>query len=65
MTSEEKKIYLKEYRSRPGMKEKLNEYHRIYYKLNQQRLQLQRSALYHKHKLMKQNERDNQLHDNQ
>ena len=51
MTKEEKQEYNRAYRERPGMKEKLNNYYRIYRQLNKEVIQKSNSERYYKRKL--------------
>jgi hypothetical protein len=53
MTKEEKTEYNRAYRNRPGMKEKLNNYYRMYRMLNKEVIQKSNSERYYKRKLNK------------
>ena len=55
MTKEEKQEYNRAYRARLGMKEKLNNYYRIYRQLNKEVIQKSNSERYYKRKLNRQN----------
>jgi predicted patatin/cPLA2 family phospholipase len=55
MTKEEKTEYNRAYRNRPGMKEKLNNYYRMYRMLNKEVIQKSNSERYYKRKLNKLN----------
>ena len=55
MTKEEKQEYNRAYRERPVMKEKLNNYYRIYRQLNKEVIQKSNSERYYKRKLNRQN----------
>ena len=50
MTKEEKQEYNRAYRERPGVKEKLNNYYRIYRQLNKEVIQKSNSERYYKRK---------------
>jgi hypothetical protein len=53
MTKEEKTEYNRAYRNRPGMREKLNNYYRMYRMLNKEVIQKSNSERYYKRKLNK------------
>jgi hypothetical protein len=55
MTREENTAYHREYRQRPGIKEKLNQYYRLYRMLNRDDLQKSATERYHLRKLKKLN----------
>ena len=62
MTKEEKQEYNRAYRARPGMKEKLNNYYRIYRQLNKEVIQKSNSERYYKRKLNRQmNDQSNEV----
>jgi hypothetical protein len=62
MTKEEKTEYNRAYRNRPGMKEKLNNYYRMYRMLNKEVIQKSNSERYYKRKLNKfNNDQSNEI----
>lgn len=51
MTKEERTLYHKEWREKPGVQQRLNDYYRMYYRLNQEEIQRYRSNYYFKQKI--------------